>query len=306
MRRNIRVGTRGSLLATQQARVTIGRLLLGECDFDVSLKVISTKGDVRQDLPLHRLGSTGLFVKEIEQALLSGAIDLAVHSLKDMPAALPEGLIIAGVLERADPRDALVSRYGSIADLPEGAIVGTSSLRRKSQLLRARPGTVVHDIRGNIDTRLAKLEAGEYDAVLLAACGLDRTGHGERIAERIDPSVILPAACQGIIAIETRADDKEMIALVRGIGDEETLRRAETERAFLASIEGGCRVPAGCLSVVDGDAVRIEGMIGSLDGATVIRRNVAGRIEARFALARELALRLLADGGTAIIEDGLD
>lgn len=303
MSRAIHLGTRGSLLAGKQSEIVLDRLLAASGDTDAILQVISTKGDVQQNLPLHRLGTTGIFVKEIEQALQSGEIDLAVHSLKDMPAEIPDGLTIAGVLDRGDPRDALISPYGSLADLPDMAIVGTSSLRRRSQLLHFNPKLRVRDIRGNVDTRLRKLDEGEYDAIVVASCGIDRLGLSKRITERIEPSTLLPAACQGIIAIETRADDHEMIELVRNVSDEETMLQAKAERAFIDAIGGGCRIPMGCLSVRDGNSMQIHGMIGSVDGKTVILRSRSGPVESCAKLAQALASELLEQGGATILRE---
>ena len=295
----IRVGSRGSLLARRQAEIVIDRLLPIAGDIG-PLAIISTKGD-RSHLPLHRIGTTGVFVKEIEEALVAGEIDLAVHSLKDMPSSLGDGLTIAAVLERADPRDALVSRHTRIADLPTGTVVGTSSLRRRCQLIGARPDLILSDVRGNVDTRLTKLDGGEYGALLLASCGLDRLGLSNRIAQRIDFSTMLPAACQGIIAIEARADDTRSIELARKIGDPDALSMAEAERAFLAATGAGCQAPVGCLSQIRGDEIQIEGMIGREDGSSIIRKRSSGPLSERSELGARLAEKIMRDGGAEIV-----
>lgn len=299
----MRIGTRGSLLAKQQAHIVMNRLLAASGATDVGLHIISTKGDVERNIPLHRIGTTGLFVKEIEEALRSGEIDLAVHSLKDMPAKIPEGLTIAGVLQRDDPRDALISPHGSLANLPDTTIVGTSSLRRRSQILNYNPELQVRDLRGNVDTRLRKLDDGEYGAIVIAACGIDRLGLSSRITERIETSLLLPAACQGIIAIETRADDQEMVELVQSISDGLTMLHAKVERAFIETIGGGCRIPIGCLSVRDGDSMRIDGMIGSVDGKTIIRRCANAPADICTETAATLASEILELGGSAILRE---
>ena len=294
-----RVGSRGSLLARRQAEMVIDRLRPITGDIG-TLVIISTKGD-RSHLPLHRIGTTGVFVKEIEEALTAGEIDLAVHSLKDMPSSLGDGLTIAAVLERADPRDALISRHLRIADLPNGTVVGTSSLRRKCQLIQARPDLILSEVRGNIDTRLAKLDRGEYGALLLASCGLDRLGLSNRISQRIDFSTMLPAACQGIIAIEARADDTRSIELARKIGDLNVMSMAEAERAFLAATGAGCQAPVGCLSHIRGDEIQIEGMIGREDGSSIIRNISSGPLAERLELGARLGEQLMRDGGAEIV-----
>ena len=293
----VTIGSRASLLARRQAEMVEERLSQG---LEVERKVFSTLGDTPRELPARRYEYTGIFTRELEEALLSGFIDIAVHSLKDVPTKLPDGLVLAAFLPRGDPRDALVSPHGSLNQLPRGAVVGTSSLRRRSQLMKYRSDFELKEMRGNVDTRIAKLDEGLFDAIVLAACGLERIGLAHRIVERIDASIMLPAACQGIIVVEARSEDADTIALARNINDEESQFIAEAERTFLESIEGGCRVPVGCLGVVNGEGMRIEGMIGDNTGISV-RAVVSGALSDRVNLAKNLADKLLDQGGDAIL-----
>ena len=302
MKGALRIGSRGSVLARKQAEIVQGRIADFYPRLETSHHVISTVGDRSASLPLHRIDSVGLFVNEIEEALLRGEIDLAVHSLKDMPVEISEGLAIASVLARDDSRDATVSSGDGIENLDASAKIGTSSLRRGAQIRKVRPDLEVVNIRGNIDTRLEKFDRGEYDAIILAACGLDRIGLSERISERIRPEIMLPAACQGILAIESRADDEKSIEIAQRIGSSQTMLQAETERSFIARIEGGCRVPVGCASTIESDRVTIEALIASIDGETVIRRRISGSIGVRLELSRDLAEEMLANGGDKILE----
>ena len=293
----VTIGSRASLLARRQAEMVEERLSQG---LEVERKVFSTLGDTPRELPARRYEYTGIFTRELEEALLSGFIDIVVHSLKDVPTKLPDGLVLAAFLPRGDPRDALVSPHGSLNQLPRGAVVGTSSLRRRSQLMKYRSDFELKEMRGNVDTRIAKLDEGLFDAIVLAACGLERIGLAHRIVERIDASIMLPAACQGIIVVEARSEDADTIALARNINDEESQFIAEAERTFLESIEGGCRVPVGCLGVVNGEGMRIEGMIGDNTGISV-RAVVSGALSDRVNLAKNLADKLLDQGGDAIL-----
>ncbi len=297
----LRIGSRGSVLARKQAEIVQERIAEVFPRLDTSHRVISTVGDRSASLPLHRIATVGLFVKEIEDALLRGEIDLAVHSLKDMPVEIPGGLAISSVLARDDSRDATVSSGDGLEDLVTGAKIGTSSLRRGAQIRRVRPDLEVVNIRGNIDTRLQKFDRREYDALILAACGLDRIGMSERITERIRPEIMLPAACQGILAVETRADDEKSIEIAQRIGSAGTMLQAETERSFIARIEGGCRVPVGCASTIEGGRVTIEALIASIDGENSIRRRISGSIAERFDISRNLAEEMLAEGGEDIL-----
>ena len=302
MRGELRIGSRGSALAVAQAEIVRGRIACAFPGLSISHHIISTVGDRSVSLPLHRISSVGLFVKEIEEALLDEEIDLAIHSLKDMPIAIPEGLTIASVLERGDVRDALVSGGSTLESLQPGATIGTSSLRREGQIRKIRPDLEVMNIRGNIDTRLEKLDRGEYDAIVLAACGLDRIGLSARISERIQTEIMLPAACQGILALETRANDETSVKIAVEVGNTEALLQAETERAFISRIEGGCRVPVGCVSSVEPGRVSIEALIASIDGQSVVRSRISGPIDERLTLSRGLAEELLAKGGDKILD----
>lgn len=246
MKTNLIIGTRQSLLAMWQSNYIAGRLREEYPGCDVTLKKIVTKGDRILDVPLAKIGGKGLFTKEIEQELLDGTIDLAVHSLKDMPTVLPEGLCLTAITERANAGDAFVSnKYNSIEELPEGSVLGTSSLRRRAQLLARRPDLKIVDLRGNVDTRLKKLDEGQMDAIILAAAGLTRLGHADRIKEIIPQSYCLPAVGQGALAIECRTDNFKVRQMLDFLNDTATKQATDAERAFLGLLEGGCQVPIG-------------------------------------------------------------
>jgi hydroxymethylbilane synthase len=302
--RPLTIGTRGSALALWQAHHVKARLEATEPGREVRLLVIKTKGDKILDAPLAKIGGKGLFVKEIEDALLDGRADLAVHSLKDVPAELAPGLVLAAISAREDPRDALVSREGGdLASLPAGAVVGTSSLRRACLLRAQRPDLEVKMLRGNVDTRLRKLDAGEMDAVLLAAAGLVRLGRADRISERLDTGRFLPAIGQGVLALETRSGDDETIALVRrALGDEDTSACVAAERAFLHRLGGGCQTPLACHATLEGDALAVDGLVGEPDGSLIVRAQARGRREEGADVGRRLAEDLLARGAAAILE----
>lgn len=313
--RRIIVGSRQSALALTQTGHVIDRLKdicarIGlECEFEV--KKIVTKGDRILDVTLSKVGGKGLFVKEIEQALLDGGIDMAVHSMKDMPAALPEGLVIGAVPEREDPRDCLITRNGGGLDaLPEGGRLGTSSLRRASQMKAVRPDLHIETIRGNIDSRLRKLETEGFDAVMLAAAGLHRMGWKDRIHAYLPPEVCLPAVGQGALAIECRAADTFMLELLSHLQHNETALTAAAERSFLDTLNGGCQVPIGAYAVVTpaetGDGgkeplLTLTGMVGTPDGGELLKETMTGREPA--ALGRELAGRLIARGADRILAE---
>jgi hydroxymethylbilane synthase len=269
----IRLGSRGSPLALVQAREVQGRLAKA-CRFDparIEIKVIRTTGDAIQDRPLAEAGGKGLFTKEIEEALLAGAIDLAVHSSKDMPTVLPPGLELAAFLPREDPRDAFISRAAkTLRDLPGGAVVGTASLRRQALVRHLRPDLKIVPLRGNVETRLRKLEAGEFDATILAVAGLKRLDLLAAAASFLDAEEFVPAVGQGAIGIETREDDAETRALAAAIGDADTATALEAERAFLAVLDGSCRTPIGGYARVSGDNVRFRGLIAKTDGSAVL------------------------------------
>lgn len=303
MRKSVVIGTRGSKLALWQANYIADCLRKQYPDLTVELKQITTMGDKILDVPLAKIGGKGLFTKELENEMLSGTIDLAVHSLKDMPTELPEGLTLAAITERIASGDALVSnRFSSLQALPKGARVGTSSLRRKAQLLAYRPDLIISDLRGNVDTRLKKLDDGEFDAIVLAAAGLKRLGWEKRIAEILDTKVCLPAVGQGALAIETRADDQAILDLLAFLNDEETRVTTTAERAFLRTVEGGCQVPVGVYGTVVGEnQMQVEALIASLDGKVVVRDTLRGSFADAEILGIRLAKSLLARGGREIM-----
>lgn len=304
MKTNLIIGTRQSLLALWQSNHIADRLRRQYPDCNVTLKKIITKGDRILDVPLAKIGGKGLFTKELETALLEGEIDLAVHSLKDMPTILPEGLCLTAITERANAGDAFVSnKYASIETLPQGAVLGTSSLRRKAQLLAARPDLKIVDLRGNVDTRLRKLDEGQMDAIILAAAGLTRLGHTDRIKEIIPHGFCLPAVGQGALAIECCSDNTEIRAMLNFLNDQPTQQATDAERAFLGLIEGGCQVPIGVHAVTAGDAISIEAIIASLDGSTVLRDTIRGQAANAAALGKELGNKMLDQGGRAILAE---
>ena len=304
MKAQIIIGTRGSKLALWQADYVEQRLREEYPGLQVTQKRVTTKGDRILDVPLAKIGGKGLFTKELEEEMLSGAIDLAVHSLKDMPAKVPDGLVIAAVTKRLDPGDALVSnRFSSFSELPQGARVGTSSLRRRAQLLCARPDLTMIDLRGNVNTRLRKLDEGEYDAIVLAVAGLKRLGFADRIREVLPQTMVLPAVGQGALAIETRADDKETRDMLAFLRDDETICCAEAERSFLARVEGGCQVPVGVYATAEGDDLKVEAVIASLDGRRSYRGTVNGAKADAAKLGKGLAEKLLNEGGAKILQE---
>lgn len=302
MKAKLTIGTRQSLLALWQSNhiATLLREKYPECE--VVLKKIVTKGDRILDVPLAQIGGKGLFTKEIETELADGTIDLAVHSLKDMPTVLPEGLCLTAITERANVGDAFVSnKYASFEELPLGAVIGTSSLRRKAQLLAARPDLQIMDLRGNVDTRLRKLDEGLYDAIILAAAGLERLGHGDRITALIPPDVCLPAVGQGALAIEARTADDEVRSMLEFLNDLPTKQSTDAERAFLGLLEGGCQVPIGVHADVSGEQIKIDAIIAALDGSTVLRDTITGKAVDAVALGQQLGKKMLAAGGQEIL-----
>ncbi len=290
----LRVATRGSALARRQAERVVEML-----DVDADYVVVSTRGDERRDVPIHAMGGTGVFVKEVEQAVLDGRADVAVHSAKDLPSATPPELVLGALPERADARDALVGR--ALDDIPTGGRVGTGSVRRRAQLASVRPDLGFGELRGNIPTRLEK--AGTFDAVVVAAAALDRLGLADRIAERVDPSVVLPQVAQGALAVECRAGDDETRALLARIDDTEVRTAVIAERAFLARLGGGCNLPCGALAeTVDDGTLQLDALLGSLDGRIALRARVAGRDPE--AVGAEAARRLIEEeGGRLVLDD---
>lgn len=304
MKANLIIGTRQSLLALWQSNHIASLLRKQYPDCQVTLKKIVTKGDRILDVPLAQIGGKGLFTKEIETELLDGTVDLAVHSLKDMPTVLPEGLCLTAITTRANVGDAFISnKYASFSELPQGAVLGTSSLRRKAQLLAVRPDLKIVDLRGNVDTRLRKLDEGQMDAIILAAAGLERLGHADRIREIIPTTVCLPAVGQGALAIECRSDNKEVREMLAFLNDLPTKQATDAERAFLGLIEGGCQVPIGVHAEVENNNVKIEAVIASLDGSKVLRNNITGPAVNAAELGRKLGQQMLAEGGEQILAD---
>jgi hydroxymethylbilane synthase len=294
---DIRIGTRGSPLALAQAAILKARLIaFGQVEADgVEIVIIRTSGDRIQDRSLAEIGGKGLFTKEIEEALTDGRVDLAVHSLKDVPAWLPDGLVLGAVLPRVDPRDALISLGAkTVAELREGARVGTSSPRRRALLLHRRPDLEIVEFRGNVGTRLAKLEAGEVDATLLGVAGLIRLGL-DVAHYPIDPAYMLPAACQGAIGIEIRAADDRAQAICAAIGDVNSTVAATAERAFLAALDGSCRTPIAAFATVDGAIVRFQGLIARMDGGSVIGRSGAAPVADAFRLGDDIGQSIKSD-----------
>ncbi len=303
MKRAFRIGTRGSMLALWQANFIKDLLLASSPELRPEIHIIKTTGDRNLDSPLAEIGGKGVFVKEIEEALLSGAIDIAVHSMKDLPAILPEGLIIGAVPERHDPRDALVSKGKlRLSELPEDARVGTGSLRRGAQLLSLMPALRITPIRGNVDTRLRKLkEGGEYDAIVLAAAGLGRMGLIGEAAEIIPAHVMVPAPGQGIIAVECRDGERETLDLISKINHWETWAAGVSERAFLRRIGGDCNVPVGCHAEVEGDSLRVTGILASPDGTIVIRESSEDDVTEAEELGGRIAELILNRGGEKVL-----
>ncbi|MEX5443038.1 hydroxymethylbilane synthase [Acinetobacter schindleri] len=295
--KTLKIATRQSPLALWQAEHIRARLQELHADLQVELVTFVTQGDKILDTPLAKIGGKGLFVKELEAALLDGRADLAVHSMKDVPMALPEGLSLAVICEREDPLDAFVSNtYASFDELPQGAKVGTSSLRRKSQILKARPDLEIIDLRGNVGTRLSKLDAGNYDAIILASAGLKRLGLIDRIRHTLKPAVSLPAVGQGALGLECRDRDQAVLDLILPLLHAETDACVRAERAFNAYLEGGCQVPiAGYATLQDGK-IAIEGRVGSVDGATLLRAELQGDVNQAEQLGVALAQNLLAQG----------
>ena len=296
------IGTRGSALALWQSNRVADLLRLRHPGLEVSLEIIETKGDKVLDVALSKIGDKGLFTKELENALLEGRIDLAVHSLKDMQTTLPEGLTLGAVTERADPEDALVAPDGTTIDsLPEGGTVGTGSLRRRAQLLALRPDLKIAEGRGNVQTRLRRYRENGWDGMILARAGLERLDLGGEIAWVIPADVMVPAVGQGALGVEIRADDERTASLVAAVEHGPTRIVAEAERAFLRHLEGGCQAPIAAHGTIEGDRLRLTGLVASLDGKEVIRKTVVGSQKRE--TGTELAEELLAEGAGKILEE---
>jgi len=298
-----RIGTRGSKLALTQSEWVKREVQTRHPEVRVELVKIKTKGDKILDSPLSKIGGKGLFVKEIEDALLKNDVDLAVHSLKDVPAELQEGLTISVYPKREDPRDAFVSRhFKAVKDLPQGASVGTSSLRRSAQLLHMRPDLHIVPLRGNVDTRLRKLDSGDLQAIVLATAGLKRLGLSDRITTPLSPEAVLPAIGQGVLGLELRADDEKTRNLISFLNDLETELAARAERAFLKELEGGCQVPLAGYARVERDLMVMDGMVAELDGSKILRQEIRGAKDKPEELGIALARRLLSAGADRILE----
>ena len=297
------IGSRGSQLALWQANWVKSQLERLHSNVDINIRVITTSGDKIQDVPLAKIGGKGLFVKEIEEALLANEIDLAVHSMKDVPIELPTELGISVITKRENPLDALISKNGEkLADLPQGATIGTSSLRRSSQLLKYRGDFKIHPLRGNVDTRLRKVEEGKYDAILLASAGLNRLGWANRITEEISHDILLPAMGQGALGIETRLDDTKIYDLISTLNHEQTHYAVSAERSLVGRLDGGCQVPIGAYARVEKGLITLKGLVASLDGEVIYKLENVGPVDDAINIGQELGAQLLKMGANEILE----
>ena len=306
MSRTLRIATRKSPLALWQAEFVKAQLLKYHTDVDVELVAMTTKGDILLDTPLAKIGGKGLFVKELEVAMLDGRAEIAVHSMKDVPMEFPPGLDLAVICERENPLDAFVSNdYKSLEELPDGAVVGTSSLRRQCQVRAHFPNLQIKELRGNVNTRLAKLDAGEYQAIILASAGLIRLGMNDRIACALDSSLSLPAGGQGAVGIECRTEDIVTRELLAPLHNDDTASCVIAERAVNRHLQGGCQVPIACFAELDanGQTLGLRGLVGSIDGATLLRAELQGPRGNAEALGVELAEQLLAQGAGEILAE---
>ncbi len=302
--RKVTIGSRGSPLALWQANWVKDLLQSHHSDLEVDIKIIKTSGDKIQDVPLAKIGGKGLFVKEIEEGLLKKEVDFAVHSMKDMPIEFPINLCIACVTKRENPFDALISKKDiKLNDLPKGAKIGTGSLRRMSQLLHYRPDLNLVPLRGNLETRLKKLETEGLDAIILAAAGLIRLGWNDRISEIISPEILLPAMGQGAVGIETRKNDVDNQILLADIDDEETHYTLDAERALVTELEGGCNVPIGSYATISGDQITLTGLVASLDGKTMYKKELTDVKTNATALGRKVGGELIEMGADRIMQE---
>ena len=304
MRSTLTIATRGSRLALWQAEHIKSCLQAIAPELEIRLNVIKTKGDIILDVPLAKVGGKGLFVKELELALLENRADIAVHSMKDVPVEFPEGLGLVTICEREDPRDAFVSnRYDSLDALPEGSVVGTSSLRRQCQLAERRPDLIIRSLRGNVGTRLGKLDNGEYDAIILAVAGLKRLGLEERIRVALPPELSLPAVGQGAVGIECRLDDARTRELLAPLNHDETAIRVKAERAMNTRLEGGCQVPIGSYAELTEGELWLRALVGAPDGSQMVRGERRGKAQDAEQLGVSLAEELLDNGAREILAD---
>ncbi|MDZ7324331.1 hydroxymethylbilane synthase [Kosakonia sacchari] len=300
----LRIATRQSPLALWQAHYVKERLEASHPGLTVELVPMVTRGDVILDTPLAKVGGKGLFVKELELALLENRADIAVHSMKDVPVDFPQGLGLVTICERDDPRDAFVSnRYNSLDELPAGSIVGTSSLRRQCQLAEHRPDLVIRSLRGNVGTRLSKLDNGDYDAIILAVAGLNRLGLGSRVRTALPPETSLPAVGQGAVGVECRLDDTRTRALLAPLNHDDTAVRVKAERAMNTRLEGGCQVPIGSYAELIDGGIWLRGLVGAPDGSIMVRGERRGRLEDAEQLGISLAEELLDNGARAILAE---
>lgn len=300
----IRIATRKSPLALWQANHVRDALLARNAGVDIELLTMSTQGDKILDTPLSKVGGKGLFVKELELGMLEGRADMAVHSMKDVPVDFPDGLGLAAILPREDPRDALISnKFSSLDELPQGARVGTSSLRRQCQLRSRRPDLEVLDLRGNVNTRLKKLDNGEYDAIMLAAAGVKRMGWEQRISELLPPENFLPAIGQGAIGIEIRSDDEKIRLLVSALNDEQTAIRVQAERSLNEALDGGCQVPIAGYAEISHGVILLRALVGSPDGREMVQGVISGKPEDAVELGQVLAQDLLSRGAGDILKE---
>ena len=298
------IATRESPLALWQAHYVKDALEMAHPGLAVELLGMTSRGDQLLDSPLAKIGGKGLFVKELETALLEGRADIAVHSMKDVPMSFPEGLCLGSICEREAPNDAFVSNtYESIDALPQGAIVGTSSLRRECQLRSYRPDLVVNFLRGNVNTRLAKLDNGQYDAIILAAAGLIRLGFEDRIRSRLTPEQSLPAGGQGAVGIELRSDDELTRDLIQVLHHPKTAAEVTAERALNQTLNGGCQVPIAAFCVTEGDTLWLRGLVGAVDGSSILRAEARGKVEDAEVLGQQVANELLSQGAEAILAE---
>jgi hydroxymethylbilane synthase len=303
MKRLLRIATRKSPLALWQAEHVKARLQQAHDGLEVELVTMSTQGDKILDTPLAKIGGKGLFVKELEQGMLEGRADIAAHSIKDVPMDFPEGLYLSTILEREEPCDAFVSNeYAGLDALPEGAVVGTSSLRRRCQLLHKRPDLQIEDLRGNVNTRLSKLDDGRYDAIILACAGLIRLEMAHRIKQRIAPDLILPAVGQGAIGLEAREDDDETLELISILDHPTTRYRVVAERALNHGLNGGCQVPIACHATIDDDELHLRALVGEADGSNIISGEIRGSKQKAETLGTDLAGELLGKGARHILD----
>lgn len=303
MKSILRIATRKSPLALWQAEHVKTRLMQAHEGLQVELVTFTTKGDKILDTPLAKIGGKGLFVKELETAILEGKADIAAHSIKDVPMDFPEGLFLSTILEREEPCDAFVSnRYDSVQTLPQGAVVGTCSLRRKSQLLSKRPDLTIKDLRGNVNSRLEKLDNGGYDAIILACAGLIRLKMDKRIKQRISSSWILPAVGQGAVGLEARIGDDETLKLISVLNHDDTAERIIAERALNKRLEGGCQVPIASYAILDGDTLHLQALVGEPDGSLIVQGDISGHRSEGEQLGIKLADDLLSRGAKEILE----